>query len=73
MIVGLEAAWGRDALVAALERATTFRRFKAADIRSILDAGPTAPTVAGEGGMLDTGLPKAPTRDLSAYRPEALA
>ena len=72
-ITGLEAAWGRDALVAALERATTFRRFKAADVRSILAAGPEAPKVTAEGGMLDTGLPQASTRDLSAYRLEALA
>ena len=35
-IVTLEASWGRAALVAALERATTFRRFKAHDVRSIL-------------------------------------
>ncbi|MST31532.1 DDE-type integrase/transposase/recombinase, partial [Acidimicrobiaceae bacterium USS-CC1] len=71
-ITGLEAAWGRDALIAALERATTFRRFKAADIRAILDAGPAAPTVADEGGLLVTGLPQAPVRDLAAYRLEAL-
>ena len=38
-IVDLEAAWGRDALVAALERAHTFRRFRASDVRSILEAG----------------------------------
>src|SRR5207302_480290 len=36
VILGLEAAWGRDALVAAVERAVAFRRFKAADVRSIL-------------------------------------
>jgi len=71
-IAGLEAAWGRDALVAALERATLFRRFKAADVRSILAAGPAAPTIAAEGDLLVTGLPQAPVRDLAAYRLEAL-
>ena len=49
LIAALEAAWGRDALVAALERAVAFRRFKAADVRSILEAGAGVPTVADEG------------------------
>jgi transposase len=71
-IVGLEAAWGRDLLIAALQRATTFRRFKAADIRAILDAGLAAPTVVAEGARLDLGLPQVPTRDLAAYRLESL-
>ena len=71
-ITGLEAAWGRDALVAALERATAFRRFKASDVRSILAAGPAAPRITAEGGLLDTGLSQAPTRDLSAYSVGAL-
>jgi transposase len=38
-IVELTAAWERDQVVAALERALMFRRFTAADIRSILVAG----------------------------------
>ena len=71
-IVSLEAAWGTDLLVAALERATSFRRFKAADVRSILAAGPHAPRSAGEGGLLDLALPQVPVRDLAAYRLEAL-
>ena len=72
-IAGLEAAWGRDALIAALQRATTFRRFKAGDVRSILLAGPGTPSIADEGGSLDTGLPPAPTRDLAAYNLERFA
>ena len=38
-LVALEAAHGRDALVAALARAVEFSRYKAADVRSILAAG----------------------------------
>jgi len=41
-IVSLEPSWGRAPLVAALERATRFRRFKAEDVRDILAAGPQA-------------------------------
>ena len=38
-IVALDVAWGREALRRALERATTYRRFTAADVRAILAAG----------------------------------
>jgi transposase len=71
-IVDLEAAWGRDALVAALERAHTFRRFRASDVRSILEAGVGVPTIAAEGALLDGDLPVVATRSLDAYRLEAL-
>ena len=71
-IVSLEAAWGRDALVAALRRAVEFRRFKASDVRSILEAGPGVPGVVAEGQHLDLELPEVPTRSLDAYRIEAL-
>lgn len=66
-IVELEAAWGREVLVRALERATTFRRFGADDVRSILATGDAAPTPAGPGGPLDVELPEVPTRSLAAY------
>ena len=72
LIVSLEAAWGRDALVAALERAVAFRRFKAADVRSILEAGDGVPTVVEEGNDLAIDLPQVPVRSLDAYRLEAL-
>ncbi|MET0729181.1 MAG: IS21 family transposase [Acidimicrobiales bacterium] len=72
LIAGLEAAWGRDALIAALERAVAFRRFKAADVRSILEAGPGVPTITTEGTTLDLDLPQVPVRTLDAYRLEAL-
>jgi transposase len=65
-ITELEASWGRDGLIAALQRATTFRRFKAQDVRSILAAG-TTPTVVAPGERLDISVPKAPTRPLDAY------
>lgn len=73
VIVSLEAAWGRDALVGALGRAVEFRRFKAADVRSILQAGAGVPTVVAEGSELGLGLPEVPVRDLAAYSLEALA
>jgi transposase len=71
-IVELEAAWGRDALVAALERAHVFRRFRASDVRSILEAGAGVPTVVHEGDPLPGDLPVVATRPLDAYRLEAL-
>lgn len=71
-IVALEAAWGRDKLVGALERAVTFRRFKAADVRSILEAGDGVATVTAAGEPLTMDLPAVPTRSLDDYRLEAL-
>lgn len=63
---------GREVLIAALERALTFRRFTAEDVRAILAAGPDAPTIAAPGAPLDTGLPQAPGRSLDAYAPDQL-
>lgn len=71
-IVGLEAPWGRDALVVALQRATTFRRFKADDVRSILNAASTTAVSVPRGELLDMELPQAPTRSLAAYALEKL-
>src|SRR5438270_8816368 len=51
-VVALEAIWGRHQLVRALERATRFRRFTAADVRSILLAGAGAPTPVRAGQQL---------------------
>ena len=70
-IVSLEASWGRAALIAALERATTFRRFKAQDVRSILSAG-IAPSVVTPGELLDISVPEVATRSLDAYAMEQL-
>jgi len=71
-ICELEAAWGRESLVAALERAVTFRRFRASHIRSILDTGNAAPVVVAQGDALVLDLPAVPVRSLDAYRLEAL-
>jgi hypothetical protein len=72
VIVGLERAHGRDALVAALQRAVQFGRWRAADVRSILEAGAgvARPTRPGEALVLE--LPFVPTRDLSDYAPGGL-
>jgi hypothetical protein len=66
-IVELEAAWGRVAAVGALQRATRFRRFKAADGRAIPMAGTGVPTPIRAGQRLQLDLPEVPMRPLSAY------
>jgi hypothetical protein len=66
-IAGLVAAWGREALVKALDRATRFRRFRAADVRAILVAGAGVPTPTAAGAPLVADLPTVPVRPLSAY------
>jgi hypothetical protein len=43
ILLALGAAHGEQALVAALHRAVAFRRFRAADVRSILAAGAGTP------------------------------
>jgi len=72
-IADLERAWGRPALLAALERAVTFRRFKASDVRSILLAGAGVATPTSAGKPLDLALPAVPERPLSDYAVAALA
>jgi hypothetical protein len=71
-IAALEAAHGRDALVAALARAVQFRRFTAEDVRAILAAGPAAPSPRPPGTALAGALPPVPTRALDAYRTDTL-
>jgi hypothetical protein len=65
-IVELERAHGRAALVAALERALAFRRYRADDVRSILTAGPGVSHPRAAGAPLE-GLPAVPVRPLAAY------
>lgn len=67
-ICALETAYGRAALVAALERAVAFGRWRLADIRSILDAGAGIAQPAEPGQPLTADLPAVPVRPLSAYR-----
>jgi len=72
-IVALESAYGRDALVAALERALAYRRCTAADVRSILAAGPGVPRHREPGAALTVALPEVPVRPLAAYALEPVA
>lgn len=67
VLLGLGAAHGTDALIAALRRAVAFRRFRAADVRSILAAGAGTPQPRPAGNALILDLPVAPTRSLDAY------
>ena len=66
-IVELVAVWNREAVTVALERATRFRRFKASDVRAILEAGPGLPKPMRAGQQLLLDLPLVPVRPLSAY------
>jgi len=68
ILLSLGAAHGQDALVSALRRAVAFRRFRAADVRSILDAGTGTPQPRAAGDALVLDLPNAPTRSLDAYK-----
>jgi len=73
VLLALGAAHGQDALVAALGRAVAFKRFKAADVRSILAVGTSVPTSVPAGGALVLDLPVAATRSLADYNLAALA
>jgi hypothetical protein len=66
-LAALQAAQGREALVAALARALEFHRYKASDVRSVLAAGKGLPRPARPGEALVLDLPKVPTRSLPAY------
>lgn len=67
ILLALGAAHGQPALVAALHRAVAFRRFRAADVRSILAAGAGTPQPRPAGDALVLDLPLAPTRSLQDY------
>ena len=64
----LELAFGREPLISAIERATAYRRFRAADIRSILAAGEGVMSAGAPGAPLQLVLPAVPTRPLAAYK-----
>ena len=68
ILLGLGAAHGDQALVDALRRAVAFRRFRAADVRSILAAGAGTPQPRPAGDALVLDLPTAETRSLDAYK-----
>jgi transposase len=66
-LAGLEAAHGRVTLIAALERAVAFGRFRARDVRSIIAAGAGVAQPTRPGDALIVALPVVATRPLSAY------
>ena len=53
---------------AALERAVSFSRWRAGDVRSILATNGQAPQPTPPGPSLVLTLPQVPTRPLDAYR-----
>ena len=73
-ILTLGAAHGHQPLLAALERAVAFGRWRAADVRSILATNGHAPRPTAAGAAFEAGvvltLPSVPTRSLEAYRIE---
>ncbi|MGA8014917.1 MAG: IS21 family transposase [Candidatus Dormiibacterota bacterium] len=71
-ILALDAAFGRAQVVAALERAVTYRRFRPGDVRAILEAGAGVASPVAAGGSLRLELPTVPTRPLTAYALEEL-
>jgi hypothetical protein len=72
-LAGLEAAYGRQGLIAALERAVAFDRWRAADVRSILAAGTGTPRPSAPGEALLIPLPIVATRPLGDYAIEGLS
>lgn len=66
-VLTLGAAHGHEALVAALERAVAFGRWRADDVRSILATNGHAPRPTAAGQALVMTLPTVPTRSLDAY------
>ncbi len=60
-------------MVAALERAVAFGRWKAADVRSILAAGTGVPTPRPAGDALILDLPTSSGRSLAEYAPRCAA
>jgi transposase len=64
----LRAAHGAEAFIDALDRAVAFGRWRAADVRSILAAGPGVPDAAASAGeALILELPVVPVRPLADY------
>ena len=68
----LVAAHGTEAMIAALERAVAFGRWKAADVRSILAAGTGLPQPHPAGDVLVIDLPVTTGRSLSEYTPTSV-
>jgi transposase len=66
-LCAMEAIHGRDALLAAIERAVEFGRFRAHDVRSILAAGTGVPRPRAPGDALIVDLPAVAVRSLDDY------
>jgi transposase len=66
-LLSLKAAHGAGPLLAAIERAVVFGRFRAHDVRSILAAGKGVPSPTRPGEALIVELPIVGTRPLSDY------
>lgn len=66
-LLALGAAHGEPALLAALQRAVAFRRWRAGDVRSILAAGAGVAQPRPAGDALVVDLPVAAARDLAEY------
>jgi transposase len=63
----MQAAHGEEVLVAALDRAVAFGRFRAHDVRSIIAAGLGVPRPSAPGDALIVNLPLVPVRSLADY------
>jgi transposase len=69
----LERAHGRDALVAALHRATQFGRYRASDVESILLAGAGVARPSSRGEAIIVAMPVVTSRPLSDYATGSLS
>jgi transposase len=67
VLLDLHAAHGDDAFLAAVHRAVVFKRWRAADVRSILAAGAGSPTPRDRGEALILDLPSLTPRSLNDY------
>jgi hypothetical protein len=72
-LADLRSAHGAEVVVAALSRAIEFSRFKAADVRAIIEAGQAVHRPVAPGRAVIVDLPRAPRRELSAYRTSELS
>jgi hypothetical protein len=66
-LLDLHAAHGQEAFLAAVPRAVVFKRWRAADVRSILAAGAGSPTPRDAGEALILDLPSLTPRSLDEY------
>jgi len=67
----LAATHGHPVFLAALERVTAFKRWRSADVRSILAAGTGTPAPCTAGTALVIDLPTSTGRSLAEYAPAA--